>query len=163
MTEFNCPHCQGLVQLDEEVPEEEVEWLGCLPWTGEEKDLPNNGQIRCPGMTVLDFIHEVVRAPVSNAVIKVVIDEDVYNTVIGVYGQRGIVLAESDGSNNLLTRKEWKDKYGTDGLALWAIKSLYHQDTGYGVKPVKVAKQTTGVVARPVGAKKVPVKIGSGR
>jgi len=163
MAEITCPHCQGLLQLEEEVPEEEVEWLGCIPWTGEESALPNNGEIRCPGMNILDFVKEVVRAPVSNAVIKVVVNEDVYNTVVSVYGERGIVMCEAD-SGNLITRKEWKDKYGTDGIALWAIKSMYHQDTGYGVKPEIVAKPPTGgIIARPPGAGRIPVKIGKGR
>lgn len=159
MDEFICPHCKGLIQLE---GEDEGDWCGCLPWDGEEKSLPNNGQIRCPGMSILDFVKDAVRAPSTNAVIKVAINEDVYNTVVETYGERGVVLAEAD-SGNFLTRKEWKDKYGTDGLALWAIKSLYHQDTGYGVKPVIVARRATGVVARPVGATRVPAQIGKGR
>jgi hypothetical protein len=160
-----CPDC-GETPIEEG---EESEWLECLPWDGEEKSLATGGQIRAPGMVVGDFIKTVVKAPKSGAVIAVLIDEDIYSTVIATYGERGVVMAEPD-SGNLFTRKEWKDKHGTDGLALWAIRYLYLENAGPGVQPKRPKGTKFGVEAKPIegagqlrmgsknGAK--PVKLG---
>jgi hypothetical protein len=142
---------------------EEIEWLECLPWNGEEKSLPLNGQIRAPGVVIQDFVKTVIKAPKSGAVIGVVIDEDVYNAIIATYGERGVVITESD-SGNQLTRREWKDKYGTDGLALWAIRGLYLENTGPGVQVMRPAGTKFGVETKPVeGAGQVRMKSKTGK
>jgi hypothetical protein len=127
----------------------ETEFLECIPWDGEEKSLPVGGQIRAPGVVIQDLVKTVIKAPKSGAVIAIEIDEEVYNTIVKTYGERGIIITESD-SGNQITRKEWKDKYGTDGLALWAIKALYLETTGPGVRPMRPAGTKFGVETKPI-------------
>jgi hypothetical protein len=163
-TEETCPGCGNPIG---EI--EETEWLECVPWDGEEKSLPLGGEIRPPGMVIQDFVKTVVKAPKSGAVIAVLIDEEVYNTVVATYGERGIVISEPETANKL-TRHEWKAKYSTDGLALWAIRDLYLDNIGPGVQPKRPKGTKFGVETKPVegagqlrmnsktGAK--PVKLG---
>ncbi len=142
---------------------EEIDWLQCIAWDGEEKSLPTGGQIRAPGVVIQDFVKTIIKAPKSGAVIGVVIDEDVYNAIVSTYGERGVVITESD-SGNQLTRREWTDKYGTDGLALWAIRSLYLENIGPGVQVTRPVGTKFGVETKTVeGAGQVRMKSKTGK
>lgn len=114
------------------------EWLGCLPWDGEEKSLPTGGQIRNPNLGILDFVEEYVvlkdgkiikvKDPKVGKLINVEIYEELFDELVKVYGKRAVVISRSDPPKDpnepfMLTRWEWRDKYKTDGLKLWAIRA----------------------------------------
>jgi len=125
---------------------DETDWMDCLPWDGEEKSLPTGGRIVVPGLQVSAFARQVVvlrgdelqtvhrkELKPDDVIMDVIVDENMYKTVIKTYGDRGITIAQSTGGG-LLTRKEWKDQYGTDGLKLWILRDLRMKQTGGGVR-----------------------------
>jgi len=129
--------------------DEEIEkWLPCLPWTGEERDLPLGGISKIPGFDpvmlvnrweVLDAESEAGSRLVKAAELKpkdliigARINERSVLELVSTYGPRFIVLAEADPGLEIegakkLTREEWHAKYGTDGLALWALRNKRFQ------------------------------------
>lgn len=122
------------------------EWLECLPWDGDEKSLPVGGRIAIPGLPVSAFAKTVVvlrgdelitvsrkETKPDDVIMDVVVDENMYDTVVRTYGERGITIAPPTGSGSL-TRREWKDQYGTDGLKLWILRDLRMKQTGGGVR-----------------------------
>jgi hypothetical protein len=98
-----------------------IGYAECVPWDGEESSLPNGGDIKAPDVFIWDLVKEW-KTTGTGKVIGAIMDEVSIKTIIETYGARGILIAESVG-NNLLTRSEWKDNYGTDGFVLWAICS----------------------------------------
>jgi len=124
---------------------EQNEFLDCIPWDGEEKSLPNGGQIRDPSITIEDMFSNWNDVEFG---IQLEVDEKLYDEIVKTYGDRSVLIAEStDGS--LLTRKEWAAKYGTDGLKLWGIKSKFYATTGGGVVKRKIGPGPAGTPARP--------------
>jgi hypothetical protein len=102
--------------------DEEIDWNACPAWDGEEKSLPAGGQIRAGTAKISTLLKEYIKAP-DGAVIGAVVNEDVYNQLVETFGERAIVL--TDPSNgNLLTRREWKEQFGTDGLKLWLVMDV---------------------------------------
>lgn len=117
--EIGCPCGVDCVEIGGEVIETGENWLGCIPWLGGERELPAGGQIRNPQISISDLVKSYIKTS-KGKIISVVIDEDVYDTIIADYGPKGITIAPPDGSAHL-TREAWRDKYKTDGLKLWAI------------------------------------------
>lgn len=125
--------------------DEEIEkWLPCIPWTGEERDLPRGGNSKIPGFSPLKLVNrwEVLDAESEagsrlvkaaelkpdDLIIGARINEMSVLRLVANYGPRFVVLAEADPGleiegAKMLTREEWHAKYHTDGLALWAIRN----------------------------------------
>jgi hypothetical protein len=113
------------------------EWLECLPWNGQEASLPLGGQFKVPGLTpeklvkkweVLDAESEEGSRKVKAANLK---EDDI---IIGCemnkaslarlaasYGPDFVMLKKANGP--LVSWQTWYDEFGTDGLALWAIRN----------------------------------------
>lgn len=121
--------------MSEEIDEE---WLECIPWTGEEKDLPTGGQTKIPGFLpenlvsrweILDaeadegskFVKRTELKP-GDIIIGARMNENSIKRLVATYGPRFAVLKQADGP--ILTCQEWYEKYHTDGLALWAIRNV---------------------------------------
>lgn len=113
---------------------DDIDWLQCLPWTGDEKAIPA-GWASIAGVSVLDFVipnSEVVTR--SGAVIDVQIDNDLYKKLKAVYGPRVLVFFPATGGPGI-TREEWyKTRGKTDALKLSAIKALNMQRRGRGIR-----------------------------
>ena len=125
-------------------PEEE-NWLECVPWDGEERDLPVGSQTRIPGFRAIDMVRyweildvksdagfKVVAAEKLPALLKkskntIVIgaqmNENAVKRIVGTYGKRFFV-AKHTGNSRLYSRWEWKKSFGTDVLELEALKQL---------------------------------------
>lgn len=122
-----------------------AEWLECIPWDGMEKSLPLGGKLKVPGLTPEKLVRawEVLDAEADEGTRKVkTADLKPDDIIIGAEMSKPALarLAASYGdfvqikeaNGVLLSWQEWQAKYGTDGLALWAIrdrrlgKSTFH-------------------------------------
>jgi hypothetical protein len=115
----------------------EKEWLECLPWDQSEKSLPLGGKLLVPGLSPEKLVKawEVLDAESEEGSRKVkAVDLKPEDIIIGCemnraalarlatsYGPGFVQIKQADGS--LLSWQEWQAKYGTDGLALWAIRN----------------------------------------
>ena len=135
---------------DENMPTEidtdvELEtWLPCVPWTGEERDLPRGGYSKIPGFDPVKLVNrwEVLDAEAEEGsrmvkaaelkpgdlIIGAKMNEKSIKRLVATYGPRFVVLEEADpglesAGYRKLTCEQWHTKYGTDGLALWAIRN----------------------------------------
>ena len=113
-----------------------AEWLECVPWDGMEKSLPLGGKLKVPGLTpeklvrawvVLDAEAEEGCRQVKTADLKpddIIIGAEMSKPALArlaaSYGPDFVQIKEANGV--LLSWQEWQAKYGTDGLALWAIR-----------------------------------------
>lgn len=124
---------------------EEENWLECVPWDGEERDLPVGSQTRIPGFRAIDMVRyweildvksdagfKLVEASKLQALLKksknaIVIgaqmNENSIKRIVGTYGKRFFV-AKHTGSSRLYSRWEWKKSFGSDVLELEALKQL---------------------------------------
>jgi hypothetical protein len=125
------------------------DWEMCIPWDGDEKSLPLGAEIRIPGLTadrlvqrwkVLDAeseegFREIFPGELrkEHIVIGAKMNENLIQRLIQTYGPRAFLLIEPDKKQKL-TRYEWREKFGTDGLELMAIKSIRRQLQGGGVR-----------------------------
>lgn len=125
------------------------DWEMCIPWDGDEKSLPLGSEIRIPDLTadklvmqwkVLDAESEegVREVPTSDlrkehVVIGARMNEKLIQHLMQTYGPRAILLIEPDKKQKL-TRYEWRERFGTDGLELMAIKSIRRKLHGGGVR-----------------------------
>jgi len=114
-----------------------AEWLECLPWDGSEKTLPLGGKLQVPGLTperlvkrweVLDAEAEDGSRFVKAADLQkddIIIGAEMNKSSLGrlaaSYGPNFVQIKEADGK--LISWEAWREKYGTDGLALWAIRN----------------------------------------
>lgn len=118
---------------------EEINWLECLPWDGDEKSLPLGGEIRAAGLTPERLVYRwIVADPESeegsrlippsaqigssDVIIGAVMNEKLIATLVSMYGER-FALITDPSTGKKLTRREWYEKYGTDGLALLAVRN----------------------------------------
>lgn len=113
-----------------------AEWLECIPWDGDEAKLPLGGKLPVPGLTpdklvkrweVLDAEAEEGSRKVKAAEIKpddIIIGAEMNKAALGrlaaSYGPDCIKIKKADGP--LVTWTQWQQEFGTDGLALWAIR-----------------------------------------
>ncbi len=107
----------------------------CVPWGEPEKLLVLGGTITGAPFQWLDFakLDTIQKAPVSDLVIDVEVDENLYQKFVQNFGS-GSMLFSRAGGQGRLTRAGWKEMYGTDGLKGMIMKTLNRQITGGGVK-----------------------------
>lgn len=114
-------------------------WLECIPWTGQEKDLPLGYNTVVPGLDVMTLIkrvevldaeedagyREVKRSEVKHGdvIIGAVLNEKSTKKICDTYGGSWIRIKDANSGKNY-NRIEWKEKFGTDGLELLAIRNL---------------------------------------
>ena len=90
-------------------------WLRCIPWDGNESALPCGLMILAPDVSIRELIMPNTRG------LDTRIDEERFETIVRAYGKNCIRIIDSKGKN--LSRWEWKETYGTDGLLLYAIRN----------------------------------------
>lgn len=116
----------------------DTDWNSCLPWTGEEKDLPLGEQTRIPDFRAIDLVRrwevldveedagfrEVKTSELkpTDKIIGAKINENAFDKIVTTYGKRFFVAARADAKGNLLDRWQWKEAYGSDVLELEALK-----------------------------------------
>ena len=127
---------------------EEENWLECVPWDGEERDLPVGSQTRIPGFRAINLVKfwevldseseegfKLVAASKLQTLLKKIPDtivigaqmnENSVKRLVGTYGKRFFV-AKHTGSSRLYNRWEWKKSFKTDVLELEALKQLRSQ------------------------------------
>jgi hypothetical protein len=125
---------------------EEIDWNECVPWTGEERDLPVGEQTRIPDFRAMDLVRrwevldtesdegfKVVKKEElkpSDKIIGAQINEKAVDKIVQTYGKRFIVFARADGVGPLLDRWEWYAMtanaagIGADVLELEALKQI---------------------------------------
>jgi hypothetical protein len=125
---------------------DEIDWNECVPWDGEEKNLPAGEQTRIPNFRAVDLVRawEILDVQ-SEAGFKIVpaekgkmpegiiigaqINENAVNAVIKAYGKRFIVFRPSE-DQPFMDRWEWyaafagPDGIGPDVLELEALKQI---------------------------------------
>jgi hypothetical protein len=102
----------------------EIDWLNCLRFDGPESMLPT-GMAHLPaGIEVMDMLKEgSVKRTRSGGILKVEIDEDVYEALVETYGSKQILIATANGGR--MTREEWYKQFNrSDGLKLAIIREL---------------------------------------
>jgi hypothetical protein len=88
-------------------------WLECIRWDGNKNALPSGLMISAPGVSIKELIKP------NTIGLDTKIDEERFETVVRAYGKNCIQITDSRGKD--LSRWEWKEIYGTDGLLLYAI------------------------------------------
>lgn len=127
----------------------EDDWLQCIPWDGEEKSLPVGEQTRIPDFQAADLVRrwkildveedegyrEVKRGELTpkDKIIGAVINEKAVAAVAVTYGPRFFV-ARVAGGDKMMDRGEWREAFGSDVLALQALKQIRQQISGGGSK-----------------------------
>lgn len=114
-------------------------WLECVPWTGQEKDLPAGYTVKVPGLDPMKFVQkvELLDAEVDEGsrfvkvnelkkgdiIIGAKLNENSIKRVEANYGPDWCRLKSANGGKNF-NRYEWREAFGTDGLALLAVRNL---------------------------------------
>ena len=107
---------------DKEMPNDDIDWNDCLPFTGPESLLPT-GTHMPKGISVLDMIREgSLKRTASGGIISLEVDNDAYAELTATYpGQ--ILIATADG--DMITREAWYEQFNqSDGLKLAIIREL---------------------------------------
>lgn len=149
--------------------DESGNWLECIPWTGQEAQLPLGYTITIPGMTMSQLIYrvevldaeelegfrEVKKSEIkpNDVVIGVKLNENSVKKIVDQYGGDWIRIKGSNAGKNY-NRMTWRDEFGTDGMELCAIKDLRAQIKGQAA-PMDVS--SSAVMPKPPAQK--PVKI----
>jgi hypothetical protein len=122
------------------MPDEEIDWLECVPWTGEERDLPLGEQTKIPDFRAVDLVKawevldvqselgfKVVPTKALSASDKIIgaqINENSVKAIKRSYGDRWFVAKRADGRGPF-TREEWYTNFGgADVLELEALKQI---------------------------------------
>lgn len=125
--------------------DENGNWLECLPFTGQEASLPLGYTVMVPGLTMKQFIYRVevldaeelegfrtVKASElkpGDVIIGVQLNENSVKKVVDTYGGDWIRIKDATAGKDY-NRMKWRDKYGTDGMELSAIKDLRASQKG---------------------------------
>lgn len=125
------------------------DWLECIPWNGDEKTLPSGYESRVPGLKPSQLVRAYKVLDVESdegyklvkpselkpdmVILGAKLHEGVIKNIMQSYGERAILIQEPSGGKKL-TRWEWRDKFGTDGLELLAIRDARMKLTGGGIK-----------------------------
>lgn len=123
-------------------------WLECLPWTGQEKDLPLGYTTKVPGLDVMNLIkrvevmdaeedagyREIKKSQMKpgDVVIGAQLNENTTKKIADTYGGDWIRLKDANSGKNY-SRMEWRQKFGTDGLELLAIRNLRNPMTNKAI------------------------------
>ena len=119
---------------------EEINWLECLPWDGSEKSLPAGGIMKVPYLKPEDLVKSCVvidaeseegmqtlsattALQLGRTIINVILNEKLIAEIERRYGERFALMIDPK-TQEKLTRREWYQRHGTDGLALWALRNL---------------------------------------
>jgi hypothetical protein len=127
----------------------EIDWNECLPFEGEEKDLPAGEQTKIPNFRAIDLVKrweildtesdegfKLVKREelmITDIIIGAQINEKAVNVVVKTYGKRFFVAARANAVGKLLDRWEWEEltrdpaqpgKPGQDVLELQALKQI---------------------------------------
>lgn len=121
------------------------QWLECLPWEGQEASLPLGSTVSVPGLDPMKFIYRVKvldaeeedgyrmvkksELKPDDVIIGAWLNEKSVAEVEKTYGKDWLRIIESNGGGKL-NRYQWRDKYGTDGLELLAIRNLRAAQNG---------------------------------
>ena len=120
--------------------ETEIDWNECVPWEGEERDLPVGEQTRIPDFRAVDLVRrwevldvesdegfKVVKKEElkpSDKIIGAQINENSVKAIKKAYGERWFVANRADGKGPF-TREEWYTNFGgADVLELEALKQI---------------------------------------
>ena len=146
-------------------------WLECLPWNGQEASLPAGGNVMIPGLSFRKLVYRVelldaeseegvkwvkqAEIVPDDLIIGTKLNENSIKAIEANYGPDWIRIADPNGGKQM-SRAAWRDKFGTDGLNLLAIRDLrYGQPvTSVGSKP------TQGQKAQPAQQKTQYKKLG---
>ena len=114
----------------------EIDWNGCLPFTGPEAALPAGLAHLPKGIEVLDLLAEgSIKRTKSGGILSVKIDEDVYRELVATYGNGQILISTANGKG--ITREQWYEQMGqSDGLRLAIIRELNKDPSA--PKPFKI-------------------------
>jgi hypothetical protein len=139
---------EQLIPRDENGYDKDGNWLECLPWTGQEAALPAGYTVMVPGLDPMQFVKrvEVLDAEEdegfrsikkselkpSDVIIGVEMNEKSVKKIVDTYGGDWIRLKGANGGTNY-DRKEWNEKFGTDGLELLAIRNLRANNPAFKV------------------------------
>jgi hypothetical protein len=123
-------------------------WLECIPWTGQEAALPAGYTTMVPGLDVMTLIYRVEIMDAEEeagyqtikrsqmkpgmVVIGAQINENTTKKICETYGGDWIRLKSANGGVNY-NRVEWREKFGTDGLELLAIRNLRNPMTNKAI------------------------------
>ena len=147
---WKCTNCgaENLLEITE--ASEDDNWLECIPWTGNEKDLPLGEWTSIPNFRAVDLVRrwevldveedagfrEVKKAELKpdDVIIGAIINENSFNKLVENYGKR-FFLAKHASSMAQYDRWEWKKAFGTDVLELESLKQIRS-----GTKPFKVGR-----------------------
>ena len=127
----------------------EIDWNECLPFEGEEKDLPAGEQTKIPNFRAIDLVkrweildtesdegYKLVRREelkLTDIIIGAQINEKAVNAVVRTYGKRFFVAVRADIKGRLRDRWEWEEltrdptqpgRPGQDVLELQALKQI---------------------------------------
>lgn len=126
-------------------------WLGCIKWDGHEKTLPLGAIHHIPGLKLYnlanvygvvdssedDGVREVFRDLLTSedapGLIEAHINESSVAAIENSYGADWILFTDPSNGENL-TREEWREKFGTDAMALVAIDRMRKRLGQKGVK-----------------------------
>lgn len=106
------------------------DWLRCLPFKGREKDVPAGVSLPS-GVQLEDLVIEFKKTS-QGTIYNAVLDEDLIGQLTTTWGPAAVLITTANSEN--LTRQEWYDRYGTDGLKAWAIVSEVRKKTGGGIQ-----------------------------
>jgi hypothetical protein len=127
----------------------EIDWNECIPFEGEEKDLPLGEQTKIPNFRAIDLVKrwevldvesdegfrlvKTIDLKPNDIVIGAQINENAVKAVVKTYGKRFFVAARADAKGKPLDRWQWEemtrdptqhDKPGQDVLELEALKQI---------------------------------------
>ena len=147
---WKCSNCGATNTIEYEDVSEDENWLECLPWTGNERDLPLGEWTSVPNFRSVNLVRrweildveedagfrEVKTAELKqdDTIIGAKINENSFNKLVETYG-KGFFKAKHAGSMAQYNRWEWKQAFGTDVLELEALKQIR-----MGLKPFKVGR-----------------------
>lgn len=122
---------RGTDSCPDELTEEQIEqnpYLHCIAWSGREEDLPRGSKLP-RGVTA----RYLAKDWDVEDVLDLEVDEAKVAKVESRYGDRAIEIGLA-GTNKSVSRREWADKYKTDGLLLYLIREKLRELYGGGVQ-----------------------------
>ncbi len=135
-------------------------WLECLPWNGQEASLPAGGNVQVKGLSFTKLIYrvevldaeseegsrfvKVSEVTPDDVIIGAKLNENSIKRIEANYGKDWIRIANPNGGGQM-SREAWKERFGTDGLQLLAVRELR--------KPGSVAQVGQSVTQMPATPK----------
>lgn len=95
-------------------------------------------------------------------IIGVVLNRNLIQEIVNTYTDNFMQIADANGTK-FMSPAAWKENYGTDGVALVAIRNKRFEFAGTGVKAQPRKRNTDGGVHAVSKGKRTPVVLGKGR